>query len=220
MGAQCYTSRPISDTLNPKWNFNCQFFIKDLYQDVLCITVSEKDQFSPDGQWITGTHTELIIRLLSNLSCLYRMKGTHINPWVHARFWCLLLTCCNRLHISLSTIVLCILLSLFSVFCPFVMTVMCWLPWVTRCMSGCSAQDKDVDVSAIYAFCLFRLPGSHRSSRGNYKERDGEQRCCKPSPATARSPYWRGLGETRPTALWANQMRTTHSQTHPRAHTT
>ncbi|XP_035766352.1 intersectin-2a [Neolamprologus brichardi] len=48
MGAQCYTSRPISDTLSPKWNFNCQFFIKDLYQDVLCVTVSEKDQFSPD----------------------------------------------------------------------------------------------------------------------------------------------------------------------------
>ncbi|KAF0023337.1 hypothetical protein F2P81_023967 [Scophthalmus maximus] len=35
MGAQCYTSRPVSDTLHPKWNFNCQFFIKDLYQDVL-----------------------------------------------------------------------------------------------------------------------------------------------------------------------------------------
>ncbi|XP_019727041.1 intersectin-2a isoform X1 [Hippocampus comes] len=48
MGAQCYTSRPISNTLNPKWNFNCQFFIKDLYQDVLCITIFEKDQFSPD----------------------------------------------------------------------------------------------------------------------------------------------------------------------------
>ncbi|XP_042565924.1 intersectin-2a isoform X3 [Clupea harengus] len=48
MGAQCYTSRPISDPLNPKWNFNCQFFIKDLYQDVLCLTVFERDQFSPD----------------------------------------------------------------------------------------------------------------------------------------------------------------------------
>lgn len=53
MGAQCYTSRPVSDTLNPKWNFNCQFFIKDVYQDVLCITVFEKDQFSPDGTIIT-----------------------------------------------------------------------------------------------------------------------------------------------------------------------
>uniref|UniRef100_A0A8C5FXR8 Intersectin 2a n=1 Tax=Gadus morhua TaxID=8049 RepID=A0A8C5FXR8_GADMO len=48
MGAQCYTSRPLGDTLNPKWNFNCQFFVRDFYQDVLCITVFEKDQFSPD----------------------------------------------------------------------------------------------------------------------------------------------------------------------------
>lgn len=56
MGAQCYTSRSISDTLNPKWNFNCQFFIRDLYQDVLCITVFEKDQFSPDGECGTAQH--------------------------------------------------------------------------------------------------------------------------------------------------------------------
>ncbi|CAL8394903.1 unnamed protein product [Arctogadus glacialis] len=48
MGAQCYTSRPLGDTLNPKWNFSCQFFVRDFYQDVLCITVFEKDQFSPD----------------------------------------------------------------------------------------------------------------------------------------------------------------------------
>ncbi|XP_056336813.1 intersectin-2a [Danio aesculapii] len=48
MGAQCYTSRHQPDTLNPKWSFNCQFFIKDLYQDVLCLTVFERDQFSPD----------------------------------------------------------------------------------------------------------------------------------------------------------------------------
>uniref|UniRef100_A0A3P9HWB0 Uncharacterized protein n=1 Tax=Oryzias latipes TaxID=8090 RepID=A0A3P9HWB0_ORYLA len=37
-----------TDTLNPKWNSNCQFFIKDLEQDVLCVTVFERDQFSPD----------------------------------------------------------------------------------------------------------------------------------------------------------------------------
>ncbi|XP_071368727.1 intersectin-2b [Centroberyx affinis] len=48
MGAQIYTSRTLNDTLNPKWNFNCQFHIKDLYQDVLCITIFERDQFSPD----------------------------------------------------------------------------------------------------------------------------------------------------------------------------
>ncbi|KAJ8353340.1 hypothetical protein SKAU_G00209070 [Synaphobranchus kaupii] len=49
MGEQCYTSRTLNDTLNPKWNFNCQFFLKDLYKDILCITIQERDQFSPDG---------------------------------------------------------------------------------------------------------------------------------------------------------------------------
>ncbi|XP_014051926.1 intersectin-2 isoform X1 [Salmo salar] len=48
MGAQIYTSRTLSDTGNPKWNFNCQFNIRDLYQDVLCVTIFERDQFSPD----------------------------------------------------------------------------------------------------------------------------------------------------------------------------
>ena len=64
MGAQIFTSRTLNDTLNPKWNFNCQIFIKDLYQDVLCITVFEKDQFSPDGQWMERnihTHTTDIL---------------------------------------------------------------------------------------------------------------------------------------------------------------
>ncbi|CAL1603896.1 unnamed protein product [Knipowitschia caucasica] len=48
MGAQIFTSRTLNDTLNPKWNFNCQFHIKDIYQDVLCITIYEKGLFSPD----------------------------------------------------------------------------------------------------------------------------------------------------------------------------
>ncbi|XP_029451899.1 intersectin-2 isoform X2 [Rhinatrema bivittatum] len=48
MGSQSYTTRTMQDTLSPKWNFNCQFFIRDLYQDVLCITVFDRDQFSPD----------------------------------------------------------------------------------------------------------------------------------------------------------------------------
>uniref|UniRef100_A0A8C0R7X1 Intersectin 2 n=1 Tax=Canis lupus dingo TaxID=286419 RepID=A0A8C0R7X1_CANLU len=48
MGSQSYTTRTLPDTLNPKWNFNCQFFIKDLYQDVLCLTMFDRDQFSPD----------------------------------------------------------------------------------------------------------------------------------------------------------------------------
>lgn len=51
MGSQSYTTRTLQDTLNPKWNFNCQFFIKDLYQDVLCLTMFDRDQFSPDGKY-------------------------------------------------------------------------------------------------------------------------------------------------------------------------
>ncbi|KAM8851869.1 intersectin-1 isoform 1-T1 [Synchiropus picturatus] len=48
MGTQCHITKTLQDTLNPKWNSNCQFFIKDLEQDVLCVTVFERDQFSPD----------------------------------------------------------------------------------------------------------------------------------------------------------------------------
>lgn len=50
MGSQCHITKTIQDTLNPKWNSNCQFFIRDLEQEVLCITVFERDQFSPDGE--------------------------------------------------------------------------------------------------------------------------------------------------------------------------
>lgn len=121
MGAQCYTSRSINDTLNPKWNFNCQFFIKDLYQDVLCITVFEKDQFSPDGQLMRASHThntetltqtEWIIWLI-----LYRMKGiTGSIPGPDALFrlvffnrffWsekCLLFEDCLRLSLSICVV--------------------------------------------------------------------------------------------------------------------
>lgn len=54
MGSQCHITKTMQDTLNPKWNSNCQFFIKDLEQDVLCVTVFERDQFSPDGE----SHTD------------------------------------------------------------------------------------------------------------------------------------------------------------------
>ncbi|KAM9067136.1 intersectin-2 isoform 7-T8 [Sarcophilus harrisii] len=48
LGSQSFTTRTLQDTLSPKWNFNCQFFIRDLYQDVLCLTLFDRDQFSPD----------------------------------------------------------------------------------------------------------------------------------------------------------------------------
>lgn len=73
MGAQIFTSRTLNDTLNPKWNFNCQFHIKDLYQDVLCITIFERDQFSPDGQLpanllkLISKHGTLVLDLICKL---------------------------------------------------------------------------------------------------------------------------------------------------------
>lgn len=53
MGAQVFTSRTLTDTVSPKWNFNCQFQIKDIYQDVLSIAIYERDLFAPDGQFFT-----------------------------------------------------------------------------------------------------------------------------------------------------------------------
>ncbi|KAM9410329.1 intersectin-2b isoform 2-T2 [Pholidichthys leucotaenia] len=58
MGPQTFTSRTINDTLNPKWNFNCQFHIRDMYQDVLSITILERDQFGPD-QFLGRTEVPL-----------------------------------------------------------------------------------------------------------------------------------------------------------------
>ncbi|XP_061735340.1 intersectin-2-like isoform X2 [Nerophis ophidion] len=48
MGAQVFTSRTLNDTVNPKWNFNCQFNIRDIHQNMLSITIFERDQFAPD----------------------------------------------------------------------------------------------------------------------------------------------------------------------------
>eukprot|EP00062_Callorhinchus_milii_P020053 gi/632975344/ref/XP_007904176.1/ PREDICTED: intersectin-1 [Callorhinchus milii] len=82
MGSQCHITKTIQDTLNPKWNSNCQFFIKDLEQDVLCITVFERDQFSPDGKhaiaWVRGTQqVDVIIQAfcLEIQTSLRRLKA-------------------------------------------------------------------------------------------------------------------------------------------------
>eukprot|EP00093_Oithona_nana_P004551 04551.XXX_170897_168178_1 [CDS] Oithona nana genome sequencing. len=48
MGYQEHRTGVINSTCNPKWNSNMQFFIKDPDQDVLCITVFDKDYFSPN----------------------------------------------------------------------------------------------------------------------------------------------------------------------------
>ena len=48
MGYQEHRTDVVNSTCNPKWNSNMQFFIKDPDQDVLCITVFDKDYFSPN----------------------------------------------------------------------------------------------------------------------------------------------------------------------------
>lgn len=77
MGSQCHITKTIQDTLNPKWNSNCQFFIRDLEQEVLCITVFERDQFSPDGEWTVALRAPLVLS--------HRLSGVHVSlpstPW-------------------------------------------------------------------------------------------------------------------------------------------
>ncbi|XP_025096778.1 intersectin-1-like isoform X2 [Pomacea canaliculata] len=48
MGTQEHRTRVVPGTLNPKWNSSMQFTIRDLNQDVLCITVYDRDIYSPN----------------------------------------------------------------------------------------------------------------------------------------------------------------------------
>ena len=50
MGSQEHKTSVIANTCNPKWNANMQFFIQNPNEDVLCITVFDKDYFSPNGK--------------------------------------------------------------------------------------------------------------------------------------------------------------------------
>lgn len=101
MGSQCHITKTLQDTLNPKWNSNCQFFIKDLEQDVLCVTVFERDQFSPDGE-AAGAHTHTHTRITL---CLKRLLGDYAHTQAHTHTNSLLLTrglfdsvCCHAIY--------------------------------------------------------------------------------------------------------------------------
>ncbi|XP_076444940.1 intersectin-1-like isoform X4 [Babylonia areolata] len=48
MGSQEHRTRVVNNTLNPKWNASMQFTVRDLHQDVLCITVYDRDIYSPN----------------------------------------------------------------------------------------------------------------------------------------------------------------------------
>jgi len=53
MGSQEHKTKVISNTLNPKWNASMQFTIRDVDMDALCITVFDRDLFSPNGRQFT-----------------------------------------------------------------------------------------------------------------------------------------------------------------------
>ena len=55
MGAQEHKTKVLNNTLNPKWNHSMQFTIRDPQQDTLCITVYDRDLFTPNG-----THAQTV----------------------------------------------------------------------------------------------------------------------------------------------------------------
>ena len=42
----------IQGTCNPRWNSSMQFFVRNASEDVLCLTVYDKDYFAPNGKRI------------------------------------------------------------------------------------------------------------------------------------------------------------------------
>ena len=42
-------TKVIPGTCNPRWNSSMQFFVRNLNEDVLCLTVFDKDYFAPNG---------------------------------------------------------------------------------------------------------------------------------------------------------------------------
>ena len=51
MGSQEHKTKVINNTLNPKWNASMQFAIQSVDTDTLCITVFDRDLFSPNGEY-------------------------------------------------------------------------------------------------------------------------------------------------------------------------
>ena len=50
MGAQKNRTKVVSATSEVQWNATMQFLIKDLQEDVLCLTVFDRGHFSPNGE--------------------------------------------------------------------------------------------------------------------------------------------------------------------------
>lgn len=62
LGSEIKRTRVIQATLNPKWNDSMQFSVKDLHEDILCITVYDKDYFAPNrklASWFNSSYLHI-----------------------------------------------------------------------------------------------------------------------------------------------------------------
>lgn len=54
---------PVSESPDPKWDSSMQFLVKDIQDDILCVTVFNKGYYSPNGNSILFTiHITLGLR--------------------------------------------------------------------------------------------------------------------------------------------------------------
>ena len=49
MASQIQTTPVAQATVCPRWNASMQFFPNNMREDVICLTVFNKDYFAPDG---------------------------------------------------------------------------------------------------------------------------------------------------------------------------
>ena len=79
MGVQEHRTKVITGTLNPKWNHSMQFTIKNLDEDVLCITVYDRDLFSPNGECILFTANVSCAEIILRCCCFnYGHFSAHV----------------------------------------------------------------------------------------------------------------------------------------------
>lgn len=67
MGGQENKTKVVLQNLNPVWDSSMQFIVRDLEQDLLCITVYDKDLFTPDGKIVINVDVKVVHCLTSDV---------------------------------------------------------------------------------------------------------------------------------------------------------
>ena len=73
LGSEVKRTRVMRETLNPKWNDSMQFSVRDLKGDIVCISVYDKDLFSPN-QFMGRTEIPI--------STIHQEMRTRKTPWM------------------------------------------------------------------------------------------------------------------------------------------